>query len=119
MGKRGTIVCMVLFWLPLAQAEIYRCTDADGNVMFSQTPCQEDDAEPADEQPADEEAAVATTEVEPQQPDTVAVAECKRPYHDAIDEIDAEMREGYSPAQGEVLKQRLRGLTEQLRRCET
>jgi hypothetical protein len=29
------------------------------------------------------------------------------------------MHDGYSAEQGEVFKQRLRGLTEQLRRCET
>ena len=42
---------------------------------------------------------------------------CKKQHRDAIDEIDAEMRRGYSSEQGEVYRQRLRALTEQLRAC--
>lgn len=44
-------------------------------------------------------------------------AACKQHYRDAIDEIDAEMRRGYSSGQGEVYRQRLRQLTEKLREC--
>jgi hypothetical protein len=42
---------------------------------------------------------------------------CKKQYRDAIDDIDAEMRRGYSSEQGEAYRQRLRALTEQLRAC--
>ena len=45
------------------------------------------------------------------------VQRCKKKHRDAIDEIDAEMRQGYSSAQGEAYRQRLRVLTEQLRGC--
>jgi hypothetical protein len=45
------------------------------------------------------------------------VATCKQHYRDAIDEIDAEMRRGYSSEQGEAYRQQLRGLTEKLRSC--
>lgn len=45
------------------------------------------------------------------------VQRCKKKYRDAIDQIDAEMRHGYSSGQGEVYRQRLRVLTEQLRGC--
>ena len=113
------VVCIVLLWLPLAQAEIYRCTDANGNAMFSQTPCAEDKAEPAEkEEKVDEEPAVPTKETKTERRDEGAIAQCKKPYREAIDEIDAEMQAGFSAEQGEVFKQRLRGLTEQLRRCE-
>jgi len=47
----------------------------------------------------------------------VEVAQCKKKHRDAIDAIDAEMRRGYSSEQGEVYRQRLRVLTEQLRAC--
>jgi len=47
----------------------------------------------------------------------VATAQCKKGYRDAIDEIDARMRQGYSAEQGEVYRERLRGLTEGLRDC--
>ena len=42
---------------------------------------------------------------------------CKKHYRDSIDEIDAEMRGGYSSEQGEAYRQRLRVLTEKLRAC--
>ncbi len=42
---------------------------------------------------------------------------CKKHYRDSIDEIDAEMRSGYSSEQGEVFRQRLRQLTKKLRAC--
>ena len=42
---------------------------------------------------------------------------CKKHYRDAIDEIDAEMRQGYGSEQGEVYRQRLRLLTQKLRAC--
>jgi hypothetical protein len=42
---------------------------------------------------------------------------CKKHYRDSIDEIDAEMRGGYSSEQGEAYRQRLRLLTEKLRAC--
>jgi hypothetical protein len=43
--------------------------------------------------------------------------QCKKRYRDQIDAIDAEMRRGYSSAQGEAYRERLRVLTQQLRRC--
>lgn len=46
-----------------------------------------------------------------------ATAQCKKGYRDAIDEIDVRMRQGYSSEQGEVYRERLRGLTEGLRAC--
>jgi hypothetical protein len=45
------------------------------------------------------------------------IEECKDSYRDQIDEIDAQMRRGYSSAQGEVYRERLRTLTQQLRAC--
>ena len=42
---------------------------------------------------------------------------CKKRYRDQIDTIDAEMRRGYSSAQGESYRERLRVLTQQLRSC--
>ena len=43
--------------------------------------------------------------------------QCKKRYRDRIDAIDAEMRRGYSSAQGEAYREQLRVLTQQLRRC--
>ena len=46
------------------------------------------------------------------------IEECKNNYRDQIDEIDAQMRRGYSSEQGEAYRERLRTLTQQLRACE-
>ena len=43
--------------------------------------------------------------------------QCKKRYRDQIDAIDAEMRRGYSSAQGETYRERLRVLTQKLRQC--
>jgi len=43
--------------------------------------------------------------------------QCKKRYRDQIDAIDAEMRRGYSSAQGEAYRERLRVLTQRLRGC--
>jgi len=45
------------------------------------------------------------------------IRQCKKRYRDQIDAIDAEMRRGYSSAQGEAYRARLRVLTQQLRQC--
>ena len=46
---------------------------------------------------------------------TEGVEQCKKRYRDQIDAIDAQMRSGYTSAQGEAYRERLRTLTEQLR----
>ncbi|MDH3428480.1 MAG: DUF4124 domain-containing protein [Gammaproteobacteria bacterium] len=43
--------------------------------------------------------------------------QCKKMYRDQIDAIDAQMRRGYSSAQGEQYREQLRGLTQKLRSC--
>lgn len=43
--------------------------------------------------------------------------QCKKKYRDQIDAIDAQMRSGYSSAQGEQYREQLRGLTQKLRAC--
>ena len=48
---------------------------------------------------------------------TEFVEQCKKRYRDQIDAIDAQMRSGYTSAQGEAYRERLRTLTEQLRNC--
>jgi len=60
-------------------------------------------------------AAPATTQAgsDPEQ-----VRQCKKRFRDAIDAVDAEMRQGYSSEQGEAYRERLRTLTSKLRACE-
>ena len=112
-----------------AQAEVHRCTDADGNMVFSQFPCAEEPAAAKEEEK--DEAAVEEVEAEDVQPqsaniesvvptrDDLTIAQCKKPYRDAIDAIEARMVDGYTADQGEAYKKQLLGLTKGLRRCET
>jgi hypothetical protein len=120
------LTTLLLVFSPLAQADVYRCTDAEGSIIFQQTPCAEPEPEPEQEK-AEEAAPTAEIErivdepvarTEPRQEKSPElVAQCKKKYRDAIDVIDAEMRERYTPEQADDYKQRLRVLTEQLRDC--
>jgi hypothetical protein len=118
------LTTLLLVFSSLAQADIHRCTDAEGSIIFQQMPCAEPEPEqeetgeqaPTAEVEASTEDVVARTEPpEPKSPELVA--QCKKKYRDAIDGIDAEMRERYTPEQADDYKQRLRVLTEQLRAC--
>lgn len=112
---------LVVTSLPATGTEIYRCTDAEGNVAFLQFPCPAEKVEVAE---ADKDAnADELTEPSPapQVPSSRAadepVEDCKKRYRDQIDEIDAEILIAYSPEESEMYKERLLALTRQLRAC--
>ena len=120
----GMLTTLPLVFSPLTQADIHRCTDAEGSIVFQQKPCAEpkpaqqekENQAPTAEVEASTEEVVARTE--PSEPkSSELVAQCKKKYRDAIDVIDAELRERYTPEQADDYKQRLRVLTEQLRAC--
>lgn len=120
----------------MADSEIYKCVDADGNLAFQDSPCPQPAAEPEAE--SDPESASEATVTEPSPTSTAAVEPgdgvsyvpvasnrsareietCKEPHRDAIDEIEAEMLRGYSAEQGENYKQELLALTNAMRACE-
>ena len=111
-----------------AQTEIHKCTDADGNIVYSQLPCASKNSIEPEETEADEEAATdeqvsanresPVTESPQEQPESEADrAACKKRNRDAIDAIDAEIRREYSPEKGEQYKQQLLALTRKLRQC--
>jgi len=120
--------------MPAAHADIYKCTDEYGNVAYLQTPCPAERVEEtavthdADARIAEAAQGEEMTESSPgpqlpeaQIPSSRRPGEpldvCKKRYRDQIDEIDAELRTGFSPAQGDVYKKRLMALTQQLRAC--
>jgi len=120
--------------MPAAHADIYKCTDEYGNVAYLQTPCPAEKVEEtavthdADARVADAAQGKEMTESSPapQSPETQTPSSrrpgeplevCKKRYRDQIDEIDAEIRADFSPAQGDVYKERLIALTQQLRAC--
>ena len=116
------------------QAEIYKCTDEDGNIMYSQLPCEnekpvgtvsadsnnpstDDNSEDElTEQEEDEDTEIPVA-AENDSTQSEAVAECKKRYRDAIDEIDAELSRDFQPEQADAYKQRLLELTRKLRQC--
>jgi len=106
-----TVICCFLLGTASAQTEIHKCTDANGNILYSQLPCSP--VEPAE---SDEELSIAEAPREESQPDTSS-SECKKRYRDAIDAIDAEIGREYSAEKAEQYKQRLLQLTRKLRQC--
>jgi hypothetical protein len=110
-------------------AEIHRCKDADGNMVFSQFPCaeepaaeqkeQEPEAKAAEGEASDSQVPDADVDVATHVRDSQMVTQCKKPYRDAIDAIEARMLNGYTPDEGEAYKKQLLGLTRGLRNCES
>jgi hypothetical protein len=128
LGRTKLLISLTaLLFAVNARADIYKCTDADGNVMYSQTPCKKQasekiggcDAEewkeaPTEATPLPARSAIARV---PDSGNDEITQQCKKRYRDQIDAIDVEMRRGYSSAQGEAYRERLRVLTQHLRRC--
>jgi hypothetical protein len=130
MRTRTTIALLLVAAIHISdvRAEIYRCTGEDGNMVFSQVPCARDPEEAKEKDAAEESKAAEADEAAPEEidvddamhvRDAGAVAQCKKPYRDAIDAIEARMLNGYTPDQGEAYKKQLLGLTKGLRRCES
>lgn len=125
------VLLLLAYWAPgasLAQTEIYKCTDADGGIVYSQLPCApenpvSDDATEQQAPPRSTEPTVfayeerAEDDQEQEQKSAEEVAACKKQYRDAIDVIDAEIGRDYSAEQADAYKQRLLELTRQLRKC--
>ena len=136
-------VAIGLWFASSAEADVYRCEDPEQGIIFQQTPCPEPESEePADASAADpaaaegsEESAAAPT---PQSRATVrrgqdvadvvaaeqevqrqsaAVQACKQQYRDAIDAIDLEIQNSYTPEQKEYYLGRLKALTDKMAAC--
>ena len=136
VSLRFAFISVCLLSSASAQTVIHRCLDAEGNVVFSQLPCEAEEAaetdapdneDQVDEQP--ETRMEAPVEGDPPESEFFVVEElrearseeevaaCKKQYRDAIDAIDAEMAREYSPENAEQYKERLLALTRQLRQC--
>ena len=122
-----------------AQPEIHRCTQEDGTVAFQETPCPEpagdDDGNNGGDDQSDRNTSAAADDffdfvnpfdepAEPPAPPELEPrasrdrAECEQMTRDAIDAIDAEMREGYTKEEGKRYLADLLELTQQLRDCK-
>lgn len=113
---------------PWAQADIYKCTDEEGNVAYLQLPCPAKPAAPVEtaetdngaepEEPVAPEAeysepAPMQSSREPGEP----LAECKKRYRDQIDAVEEEFLATDLVEQEEIYKERLLALAQQLRAC--
>jgi len=106
-----------------AQTQIYKCTDANGGIVYSQLPCVTEEAVEAESEPTvttnpEPAPAPAPVEVAQEEPELdESRAACKKRHRDAIDAIDAEIGREYSPDKAAQYKQRLLLLTRKLRDC--
>lgn len=120
-----------------AQAEVFRCEDPEQGVVFQQTPCPEAEPDEQDEarENGDSNVAAATpagrprlsegddmtevlaTEAQLRQ-EAAAIQACKQRYRDAIDAIDLEIQNSYTPEQREYYLERLKALTDKMKTCE-
>jgi hypothetical protein len=121
-----------------ANADIYKCADPEGGIVYQETPCPEPRAEeseaPAEMAGAAGDAAPAVqhqrrrlergesledevASIEEENQRRAEVEACKQQYRDAIDAIDLEISNSYSPEQKEYYLERLKALTEQMSAC--
>ncbi len=122
-----------------AEADVYRCEDPEQGIIYQQTPCPEPKEESQDEaeNTADEAAEQAPEEAprarmvvgrDQNVEDVVAAAQeeqarsaevqaCKQKYRDAIDAIDLEIQNSYTPEQKEYYLGRLKALTDKMAAC--
>ena len=120
--NRMLIAALLLFATSANGADIYKCTDAEGNVAYMQTPCPIEKKKVAEPAAEAEPIEFNAPEVAPQVPvvdnrtDEEIVA-CKKPHRDEIDSIYVALGDAYTPEQGEEFKNRLRTLTQHLRAC--
>ena len=124
----NSLVLLAASLTPTAHAEIYKCSDEEGNVSYQQMPCpaaKDDDPQPVEPVRDDyvpestlSPESFAARDPSSRQPGE-SLADCKKRYRDQIDEIDAEMRRAFSPEQGVAYKENLLVLTKQLRACST
>jgi hypothetical protein len=104
-------------------ADIYKCTDAEGNVAYLQTPCPiekkptiEPPSEIDVEVEAEEETVLESTQVVSNR-SFEEIEACKDPYRDEVDAIYVALGDVYTPGQSEEFKKRLRTLTQHMRAC--
>lgn len=118
-----------------AQADVFRCEDPEQGIVYQQTPCPEPEAEnedAADEEAPEEQAEAPRTRTivgrhqsvadvvaaeQEAQARSAEVEACKQQYRDAIDAIDLEIQNSYTPEQRDYYLERLKALTDKMAAC--
>ncbi|MDJ0904563.1 MAG: hypothetical protein QNI96_00985 [Woeseiaceae bacterium] len=129
----------IALWISApAQAEVFRCEDPEQGIIYQQTPCpepaekNEEEAEstadeaavPAGEAPRsravvgrDQSVADVVAAEQEEQARNAEVEACKKQYRDAIDAIDLEIQNSYTPEQRDYYLGRLKALTDKMAAC--
>ena len=130
----------IALWISApADADVYRCEDPQQGIVYQQTPCPEpeEEGQEATEDTADEVAQEQTEEAavtrrvvgrdesvedvmaaaQEDQARSAEVEACKQQYRDAIDAIDLEIQNSYTPEQKEYYLGRLKALTDKMAAC--
>ena len=117
-----------------AEADVFRCEDPEQGIIYQQTPCpekKEDEGatDEAAEEPSaealraravvgrDQDVAEVVAAAQEEQARNAEVEACKQQYRDAIDAIDLEIQNSYTPAQREYYLGRLKALTDKMAAC--
>lgn len=114
-GSFGTPSCEAL---PAAYTDGLGGCDAEDDATEAGTAPDFAPAAPITSQPTQNSSATSAARAITPTRSREDVEQCKKPYRDRIDAIDAQMRRGYTSEQGESYRQSLRGLTQSLRDCE-
>ena len=125
----------ISLWLSApAEADVYRCEDPQQGIVYQQTPCPEPEEEATEEaeaevseEPAeprarpvvgrDQDVADVVAAAQEEQARNAEVQACKQQYRDAIDAIDLEIKNSYTPEQREYYLTRLKALTDKMAAC--
>lgn len=127
-------VAIALWVSAPARGDVYRCEDPGQGIVYQQTPCPEpeeeatEEAEPEvseapEESPTrpvvrrDQDVADVVAAARDEQARNAQVQACKQQYRDAIDAIDLEIRNSYTPEQREYYLSRLKALTDKMAAC--
>lgn len=117
-----------------AEADVYRCDDPDQGIIYQQTPCpeKEEDEGATEEEPEapsaeaprtravvgrNQDVAEVVAAAQEEQARNAEVEACKQQYRDAIDAIDLEIQNSYTPEQREYYLGRLKALTDKMAAC--
>lgn len=127
-------MAIVLWICAPAEADVFRCEDPEQGIIYQQTPCPEQDEDegateeeseaPSAEAPRtrtvvgrDQNVADVVAAAQEEQARNAEVEACKQQYRDAIDAIDLEIQNSYTPEQREYYLGRLKALTDKMAAC--
>jgi len=114
-GSLGDVSCEAL---PIGYTDTIGGCDADNGDEHTEILAANDSEDTATIEEVSATPVVATPAPRDTPQTGDAYRACREPIEHAIEAIDEQMRRGYSSAEGEVFRERLRDLTTRLRECK-